>query len=497
MAVRKVSISVILIFALFFLFSGRIIAQVDVIDTSSYMPLYYDYALEFNLMVAAAYGYDKEVERMILKGADVNAATSDAGITPLILAISNNRLETVKTLLRYNADPNKATIENETPLLVAVKSQNSQISKALQEVGINVEYQNLEISETLIRYGADINYQDKRGVTALNYASIYGYYYLVDILLYYGADIDKKANDGTTPLMAAIWAGHADIADLLIKNGANMESRDDEGFTPLLIAAQNGDTLLLNLLMKKGVDIYEKNIYNSDALSLSIKYGYNDSFKMLYKDVSKWNDHAREHINYYNYAVKNKRDEIVDLLGKNSYAGKYKFRIDQVTLSFSSKFTFKDHYTGLSFDFKEPLAGFGLRTGFDTKLFYTKVLVKKSSNVYYQFMDKSSLIYAGIFKDFRLTNNPLKSNFIISASLSTAYFFGNRFKGSETAPESKYKVIPEISIKWIWRNFSLFSGIEYMKTDFCRIGPIWGRAGLSYNFHFDFVKSYAKTIKWF
>ena len=497
MAVRKVSVSIILIFALFFLLSGRILAQVTVIDTSSYLPLSYDNALEFNLMIAAVAGYDKEVERMILKGADVNAATVDEGITPLIFAISNNRLETVKTLLSYNADPNKATLKNETPLLVAVKSQNSQISKALKDAGTNVEYQNLEISETLIRYGADINYQDERGVTALNYASIYGYFYLVDILLYYGADIDKKANDGTTPLMAAIWAGHADIADLLIKNGANMESRDDEGFTPFLIAAQNGDTLLLDLLMKKGVDIYEKNIYNSDALSLSIEFGYNDSFKMLFKDVSKWNDSARKPINYYNYAVKNKREEMADLLGRNSYTGKYKMRFDQVALSLSTKFTFKDYYTGFNFDFKEPLSGFGLRAGFDTKLSYTKVLIKSSSHLYYQFMDKSSLVYTGIFKDFHLTNNPVKSNFVFSTSLSAAYFFGNRFKGSETGPKSKYKIIPEISIKWIRRNFMIFSGLEYMKSDFCRIGPIWGRAGFSYSFHLDFVKSPAKTIKWF
>lgn len=497
MTFRNVSISGILIFALFFLLSGRIIAQVNVIDTSSYLPLYYDSALEFNLMTAAAYGYDKEVERMILKGADVDAATSDEGITPLIYAVSNNRLETVKTLLKYNADPNKATLGNETPLLIAVKSQNSQILKALRDAGVDVEHQNLEICEILIRYGADINYQDNRGVTALNYASIYGYFYLVDILLYYGADIDKKANDGTTPLMAAIWAGHADIADLLIKNGANMESRDNAGFTPFLIAAQNGDTLLLDLLMKKGVDIYEKNIYNSDALSLSIKYGYNDLFKILYKDVSKWNDPAREPINYYNYAVKNKRQRMAVLLKNNSYTGKYKFRINQVILSFSSKFNFKDYYTGLNFDFKESAAGFGLRTGFDTKLSYTRVIVEKSSKLYYQFLDKSSLIYAGLFKDFRLTNNPSKSNIAISTSLSAAYFFGNRFKGSETAPESKYKVIPELSFKWLYNNFILFAGIEYMNTDFYRIGPIWLRAGLSYNFHFDFAKSPLKTIKWF
>ncbi len=71
--------------------------------------------------------------------------------------------------------------------------------------------------------------------------------------------------------MAAIWAGFADVADLLIQNGANLEARDNDGFTPLLIAAQNGDTLIISRLLKEGVNIYEKNIFNYNALSLAIE----------------------------------------------------------------------------------------------------------------------------------------------------------------------------------------------------------------------------------
>ncbi len=84
--------------------------------------------------------------------------------------------------------------------------------------------------------------------------------------------------------MAAIWAGYPDIADLLIQHGANMEARDNEGFTPFLIAAQNGDTLMLNMLRKKGVDIYEKNIYNWDALCLAIKSDHIMATELLIKD---------------------------------------------------------------------------------------------------------------------------------------------------------------------------------------------------------------------
>ena len=45
-----------------------------------------------NLMIAAAKGYPSEVERLIKKGADINAKT-DLGVTPLILAVVSNKPE--------------------------------------------------------------------------------------------------------------------------------------------------------------------------------------------------------------------------------------------------------------------------------------------------------------------------------------------------------------------------------------------------------------------
>ncbi len=476
------SLKSLLLLIVFLLISVRVLPQqvrIVEIDTSEYLPLSISGALDYNLMVAASEGFFTEIERMILMGADIENMTLE-GATPLILAVSNNKAEAVNVLLHYDADVNIITNMYETPLLISVRNQN------------------FEIAENLIRNGAEVNFQDKHVASPLHHASVYGYFYIADLLLYYDAEIDDKDFDGTTPLMAAIWSGFADIADLLIQNGANMEARDNNGFTPFLIAAQNGDTLIMNMLKEKGVDIYEQNKFKWDALDLAIRADQSEAAEMLIKSGNKWKDPDRKAINPYNIAVRYSRKNIIDLLERNGIPESKKLEVDQLALSLSFKSDFRDIYTGFSFAFKEPFRNLGLIAGFDTKLWYTRVLVKESDFLYYQYFDKNSIVYAGVFKDFRLTDNLFKSNIYFSSSLSAAYLFGSKYKGTLLKTDNSLKVIPAVSLKWIIKNnIILVSGIEFMNTDFHKIGPVWGRFGVSYNFFFDNERAPVKTIKWY
>jgi ankyrin repeat protein len=477
---KQVSLIRYLFLAIILWLPVRVSAQVEVIvpDTSEYLPLFVTGALEYNLMIAASKGYYSEVERMILMGAEVDTETRE-GVTPLIYAVYNNQPETINILLTYNADVNKITNFRETPLLIAVKNDN------------------FEIAELLIRNGAEVNYQGNHGAAPLHFASVYGFLQIVDLLLYYDAEEDLKTNDGTTPLMAAIWSGNADIAELLIRNGANMEARDNAGFSPFLIAAQNGDTVMMNILQRKGVDIYEKNIYDWDALDLAIRTDQEETAEMLLKYGSKWADTEREVTGPYNIAVTYRDMEMIDLLEKYNFPANKKPGIDQMAFSPTFKTDFRDFYSGFNLTFKEPLRNLGIITGFDTKLWYTRVLVKEYEHQFYQYLDKSSIVYAGIFKEFPLTDNLFKSNFSFSTSLSAGYSFGNKLKGTLITPDNKIKIIPAVSFKWYKNNLALISGIEFTNTDFYKIGPLWCRLGLSYNFFFNNVRAPLKTIKWY
>jgi len=447
------------------------------IDTSDYFPYIYEEALNYNLMIAASKGYSTEIIRLIGKGADVNAET-DEGASPLILAVSNNRILAVITLLAYKPQLNNETKNHETPLLIAVKSGY------------------FEVSEMLIREGADIDMPDWYGATPLHHASLDGNLKTVDMLIYYGASLDVKSDEGTTPLLAAIWAGNTDVADLLIQNGANLEASDNDGFTPFLLSSYYGDTLMMDILYKKGANIYATNNAKHNALTLTILTGNTYASEFLLKIGKNWAAPGNDALNPYTVAAKYQRREMITLLKSNNVPGQLKYEIDQFALTASTRFFVHDIYTGLSLSFKEPYLNGGFIIGCDMKLWYTRVLMKESENLYYQYMDKGALAYAGIFKDFPLTDNVNRRNYSLSTSLLAGYSFGNKLKGTLITADNKFKVIPAVAIKMTKLKISYSLGLEYVKTDFYHNGPVWIRFGISYNYFFDNVRTIIKPIKW-
>jgi ankyrin repeat protein len=464
-----------------FLCSQAVVSTVNpvsVIDTSDYFVTYTVWDLCNNLMIASSKGYTQEIRRLIGKGAEVNAETSE-GATPLIFAVTNNQLFAVQTLLEYNPVIDKVTNSYETPLLIAAKNGY------------------FEITETLIRAGADMEFTDNFGASPLHYAAVYGYFDIVDLFLYYEAPTDMQSDEGTTPLLAAIWAGNTDIADLLIQNGANIEESDYEGFTPFLLSSFYGDTVLMDVLYRKGANIYATNKAKHNALSISISTGDTTTTKFLLERGKKWNSTETDAWDPYVVASKYRRNGMVKMLKQYNVPGDIKYGIDQMAFTLSGRFSVHDMYTGFSISFKEPILNGGLTFGTDVKFWYSRLLYRETENSFYQYMDKSYLVYAGLFKDFALTDNLNKFNYALSASLYAGYTFGNPYKGTSIQAENKFKVIPALALKMTKQNLSFTGGLEYVKTGFYKNGPLWFRLGISYNYFFDNVRIKVKPVKWF
>jgi ankyrin repeat protein len=471
-----------LIFSIVFLISCNvtngqwelIVPKKNIIDTSAYLPYFYNGALDYNLLIAASEGYTSEIERLIKKGADIEVETSQ-GATPLVLAVSNNKLNAVMALLAHHPVVDKVTRDYETPLMVAAK----------------FDYQ--QVAEKLIRAGANVNFQDAKSATPLHYTSLYGYLVLSDLLIYYDANMDLPAIDGSTPIHGAVAAGNSSVVDLLIQRGANIEAKDNQGLTPYLTAAFYGDTILMDLLQKNGANIHAEDNKGYNALSLTVLGGQKEAIDYLLK-LGTWEN---QKVDPYMVAIKYNRKDILKILSDNKVPGKIRYKIDQASLSLSERFSIHDIYTGMSISFREPLMNIGFTAGVDTKLWATRVLYKYEQNRYYQFYDKGSLVYAGVFKDFKIKEYADLSQLFFTTSLSGGYAFGNNLKGSTMETDKGFRLIPSAGFRLTRMKLSLNLNMEYIHSKFYHTGPIWLRAGISYNYYLDDIRTRIKPIRWY
>lgn len=96
---------------------------------------------------AALHAMDSENSAELLlalkDGAYVNIRNA-AGWTPLIFAASRGDVESVKAILNYGGDPNRAENDGWTPLHFAAHGGNEDIVLLLLKAGANVSWKNLD-----------------------------------------------------------------------------------------------------------------------------------------------------------------------------------------------------------------------------------------------------------------------------------------------------------------------------------------------------------------
>ena len=138
-----------------------------------------------DLINAAGRGDAAPVQALIANGADVNAKDS-SGLTALMWASQNGRLDVV---------------------------------------------------QALIAKGADVNAKDSGGLTALMSASTYGHLDVVQALLDKGADVNAKRSYGETALMMASQNGHLDVVQALLAKGADANAKTNAGATALMVTS--------------------------------------------------------------------------------------------------------------------------------------------------------------------------------------------------------------------------------------------------------------------
>jgi cytohesin len=232
--------------------------------------IHYASASGLLLIVQSLFLLDPEMD------VDIRKSTGD---TPLLTAVTNNRLPVVRYLLGRGADPGAASKDGRLPLHEAVQVGNTFMVKALLVAGANpnerdgqgitpIQYAagvaNPVMAQLLFERGAvvnavvpttpesDLDEYNIQGFTALHLAAQNGFDLTVRALLECGAHVKAKTPNGATALWVAAKHNCEEVVKTLIEAKSPLDEPLDTGETPLYSAVNNECLAVVRLLLERG-----------------------------------------------------------------------------------------------------------------------------------------------------------------------------------------------------------------------------------------------------
>lgn len=224
-----------------------------------------------------------EIARMLLEaGADVNQVEANK-VSPLLIAIANDHLNLAQFLLSKGADVNASDYWGRTPLWTALDVRDLDYDRNLEQHSDRAA--GLEMMQTLLNRGAkvnariaevppirrwvlpisDISWVDFTGETPFLRAALAGDVTVMRLLLEHGADPSIATFSNTTALMAAAgvnWsvgqtytdskANLLEAVKLCLEKGADVNAVNTMGFTALTGAVNRGSDDIVEFLVNRG-----------------------------------------------------------------------------------------------------------------------------------------------------------------------------------------------------------------------------------------------------
>jgi ankyrin repeat protein len=150
-------------------------------------------------------------------------------------AAKSGNLDQIQRLVIKGVDVNAKAVRDETPLIIAAIAGNGEI----------VNY--------LLQRGADINARSASGLTALHAAAYAGHTEIISLLVAKGATVNDSANRfGTTPLLLATEENHIEAVSSLLEHGADINAEEMNGFNATSKAGWRENWDVLTLLLANG-----------------------------------------------------------------------------------------------------------------------------------------------------------------------------------------------------------------------------------------------------
>lgn len=121
----------------------------------------------------------------------------------------------------------------------------------------------------LISAGADVDGRGRDGETPLSLAIGSEQPVVAKLLVDAGADVEAATADGSVALVEAAKKGYGYLVEHLVANGASLDRQDGLGRTALLAAVARDDSLTVDLLVRAGADPRVRDANGMDALLLA------------------------------------------------------------------------------------------------------------------------------------------------------------------------------------------------------------------------------------
>ena len=239
-------------------------------------------------MLAAEYGRS-DIARMLLdSGADPDAATGE-GITGVMLAAKEGHSSLVAELLNHS---NARGMSSSTAPTRAGKDEHLTTGDPLLWKGPLLESQDSgtstppmeehnESTNKISQAGARVDAFTNQGYTALMFASLSGYPEVVRTLIIHGAGIDASTNQGRTALMMAAQEGHSLCVRSLLLYGANVDGITIDGLSALMQATKTGKPACVATLLAGGANKWIRDRKGITAFEIAFSMKDTECMKLL------------------------------------------------------------------------------------------------------------------------------------------------------------------------------------------------------------------------
>ncbi|GFO16908.1 LOW QUALITY PROTEIN: ankyrin repeat-containing protein [Plakobranchus ocellatus] len=193
--------------------------------------------------------------------------SNDLGWTSLHFAASKGHIDVVWCLLSNGLYRDCVTLQSETPLMLAIQSNQP------------------EVVWHLLKKQASVSRKDKQGRTPLMYAAATGCWSILKMLIDKDADINHVDKNGDTALIIAVKQSHTDVVkylvamdktDLEIKSGENL-------WTALHWAVAEKSEVNIKTLVKAGAAMNSSYQYNVETpVELAVRLGDRKIIRLLH-----------------------------------------------------------------------------------------------------------------------------------------------------------------------------------------------------------------------